>query len=203
MRLQGLQGHTPAPPGVPPPAQRPRALSPWRASRSAKLASLWRMRISELARLTGVTVHALRHYERAGLLRPARLPNGYRDYAGDARREVVFIAMSRALGFGVPQIRSHLLAWRRGRIGPGGLADAVLARADEIAAQIAALQAQHRQALEHAQWLRARQAEQDARAAANAANAAQAARAPWPRVRRRSTAPAIPQPAATLTGDHP
>ena len=72
------------------------------------------MQISELARLTGVTVHALRHYERAGLLRPDRLPNGYRHYAPSARREVVFIAMSRALGFGVPQIRSHLLAQRLG-----------------------------------------------------------------------------------------
>lgn len=51
-------------------------LSPAQASRSAKLASLASMLISELARLTGVTVHALRHYERAGLLRPARLPNG-------------------------------------------------------------------------------------------------------------------------------
>mgnify|MGYP006155126505 FL=1 len=47
------------------------------------------MQISELARLTGVTVHALRHYERAGLLRPERLPNGYRHYAPSARREVV------------------------------------------------------------------------------------------------------------------
>ena len=61
------------------------------------------MQISELARLTGVTVHALRHYERAGLLRPDRLPNGYRHYAPSARREVVFIAMSRHLGFSLPQ----------------------------------------------------------------------------------------------------
>ena len=61
------------------------------------------MQISELARPTGVTVHALRHYERAGLLRPDRLPNGYRHYAPSARREVVFIAMSRQLGFSLPQ----------------------------------------------------------------------------------------------------
>lgn len=151
------------------------------------------MQISELARLTGVTVHALRHYERAGLLRPARLSNGYRDYAPSARREVVFIAMSRALGFSVPQIRSHLLAWRRGHIGPGDLADTVQARAAEIQAQIAKLQAQRRLALDHAQWLRARQAEQDQRqhAAANGTPA----RAPWPRVRRAppsTTTPGAP-----------
>ena len=149
------------------------------------------MQISELARLTGVTVHALRHYERAGLLRPARLPNGYRDYAPSARREVVFIAMSRALGFGVPQIRSHLLAWRRGHIGPGELAEAVQARADEIQAQITALQAQQRLARDHAQWLRARQAEQDERRHA-AATRATPARAPWPRVRRAPPSTATP-----------
>ncbi len=143
------------------------------------------MQISELARLTGVTVHALRHYERAGLLRPERLPNGYRHYAPSARREVVFIAMSRALGFGVPQIRSQLLAWRRGRIGPGGLADVVQARADDIQVQIAALQAQHQQTLDHVQWLRARQAEQATRQRP-AANGTPP-RAPWPRVRRAPT----------------
>ncbi|WP_298214247.1 MerR family DNA-binding transcriptional regulator [Acidovorax sp.] len=145
------------------------------------------MQISELARLTGVTVHALRHYERAGLLHPERLPNGYRNYAPAARREVVFIAMSRALGFGVPQIRSLLLAWRRGHIGPGGLADVVQARADDIQAQIAALQAQHQQALDHVQWLRARQAEQDKRQRP-AANGSPS-RAPWPRVRRAPPTP--------------
>ena len=56
------------------------------------------MQISELAKQTGVTVHALRHYERLGLLKPARLPNGYRDYSDGMRREVIFITMSRQIG---------------------------------------------------------------------------------------------------------
>lgn len=139
------------------------------------------MRISELAQLTGVTVHALRHYERAGLLVPRRQPNGYRDYAASARRAVVFITMSRALGFGLPQIRQALAGWRSGRMGPGALADAVATRADDIQAQITALQAQHRLALDHARWLRTRQAEQDA---ASASRPPQPQRPPWPRVRR-------------------
>jgi len=143
------------------------------------------MQISELAQQASVSVHALRHYERLGLIHPDRRANGYRDYPARMRREVVFIAMSRALGFGVPQIRSHLLAWRRGRIGPGGLADVVQARADDIQAQIAELQAQHQQALGHVQWLRARQAEQETRQRP-AANGTPP-RAPWPRVRRALT----------------
>ncbi|BAJ27062.1 MULTISPECIES: MerR family DNA-binding transcriptional regulator [Kitasatospora] len=38
------------------------------------------MRIGELARLAGVTTKAVRYYESLGLLAPARLANGYRDY---------------------------------------------------------------------------------------------------------------------------
>ncbi len=38
------------------------------------------MRIGELARLTGTTPRALRHYEAAGLITSVRQANGYRDY---------------------------------------------------------------------------------------------------------------------------
>ncbi len=38
------------------------------------------MRISELSRLTGVSMRSLRHYEHKGLIKPRRLENGYRDY---------------------------------------------------------------------------------------------------------------------------
>ncbi len=38
------------------------------------------MRIGELAKRTGVAPRMLRYYEEQGLIRPTRLPNGYRDY---------------------------------------------------------------------------------------------------------------------------
>ncbi|WP_407566456.1 MerR family transcriptional regulator [Streptomyces sp. 184] len=38
------------------------------------------MRIGELAHRTGVSRRLLRYYEEQGLLRPVRLPNGYREY---------------------------------------------------------------------------------------------------------------------------
>ena len=44
------------------------------------------MQISELARQAAVSVHALRHYERLGLIRPHRRANGYRDYPASMRR---------------------------------------------------------------------------------------------------------------------
>ena len=39
-----------------------------------------RVRIGELAAATGTTARALRHYERAGLIRSTRESNGYRDF---------------------------------------------------------------------------------------------------------------------------
>ncbi|UBU16549.1 MerR family transcriptional regulator [Nonomuraea gerenzanensis] len=38
------------------------------------------MRIGDLSRETGVPRRLLRYYEEQGLLRPHRLPNGYREY---------------------------------------------------------------------------------------------------------------------------
>ncbi|PRX64339.1 DNA-binding transcriptional MerR regulator [Nonomuraea fuscirosea] len=38
------------------------------------------MKIGDLARETGVSRRLLRYYEEQGLLRPRRLPNGYREY---------------------------------------------------------------------------------------------------------------------------
>ncbi|MDH6139230.1 DNA-binding transcriptional MerR regulator [Kitasatospora sp. GP30] len=46
------------------------------------------MRIGELARATGTTARALRHYEQAGLIRSERADNGYRDYDGQAATRV-------------------------------------------------------------------------------------------------------------------
>jgi DNA-binding transcriptional MerR regulator len=46
------------------------------------------MRIGELARLTGTTPRALRHYEAAELITSVREANGYRDYAAGAEVRV-------------------------------------------------------------------------------------------------------------------
>lgn len=63
------------------------------------------MRVGELARRAGVTVRALRYYEKAGLVVPARLPNGYREYDPAAVREVEQIRELMGLGLSVEETR--------------------------------------------------------------------------------------------------
>lgn len=140
------------------------------------------MQISELARRTSVSVHALRHYESQGLLQPARRANGYRDYAEGTEREVVFIAMSRQLGFALPRIAEHLADFRSGRLTIAAMVQALHQRAQELADQVALLQAQRQQVLAHLDWLQARA---PAVPKPPASRAAGPAPAPWPRVRRR------------------
>ena len=52
------------------------------------------MRISELARLTGVSARALRHYEARGLLAPDRTSGGYRIYS---ETDVIRVAQIKAM----------------------------------------------------------------------------------------------------------
>ena len=138
------------------------------------------MRISELARRAGVTVHALRHYERLGLLLPARSASGYRDYPESMRREVVFIAMARRIGFSLPAIAELLPAYRAGRLSITRMTDALEERAAALDQEIARLQALHAQVIEHAEWLRA---QRPPRAAAPSKKAKQA---PWPGAKEKS-----------------
>ena len=112
------------------------------------------MRISQLAQRTGVSTHALRHYEQIGLLRPPRTAGGYRDYPESARREVVFIAMSRQIGFSLKAIAEHLPAYRSGRLSFDDMIEAMHQRMAQIDAEIAALRAQRASAADHVRWLR-------------------------------------------------
>jgi DNA-binding transcriptional MerR regulator len=134
------------------------------------------MRISELARRTGVTVHALRHYERLGMLQPARSASGYRDYPESMRREVVFIAMSRRIGFSLKSIADLLPAYRTGRLAVETMAEALQARAAELDRQIAELQALRAEVIAHEAWVRDQ---------ARTQRPSPKTRAPWPRAGQR------------------
>lgn len=91
-------------------------------------------RIGEAARRAGVTVHALRHYEELGLLRPRRTPSGQRLYDEDDLARVRFVRRAAALGFSLGEI-GEILRLRDGGQAPCGW---VRERLDEKVAAIEA-----------------------------------------------------------------
>ena len=121
---------------------------------------MWPMQISELAARCGVSPHALRHYERLGLLQPLRHANGYRDYSEAMRREVVFIAMSRKVGFSLAAISEQLPAYRAGRLRISDMVASLQGRVLEIDQQMLALAGQRAEVVSHIAWLQAQEQRQ-------------------------------------------
>lgn len=73
------------------------------------------MRIGQLERATGLTRHALRFYERQGLLTGIRrLANGYRDYPDTTVAQIQLIKGLQALGFDLGQIKTVIRATTSG-----------------------------------------------------------------------------------------
>lgn len=73
------------------------------------------LRIGEVAEATGVSVEALRFYERRGLLgRPARTASGYRVYDEGVLERLAFIKRAQALGFSLDEIAEILQMRGRG-----------------------------------------------------------------------------------------
>lgn len=66
------------------------------------------MKIGVLAQATGVSRDTLRFYERKGLIRADRWPNGYRDYPEGVVALVRLIRQAQALGFGLAEIAGLL-----------------------------------------------------------------------------------------------
>jgi MerR family transcriptional regulator, thiopeptide resistance regulator len=65
-------------------------------------------RVHEFAELAGVTVKALHHYDRLGLLKPARTPAGYRAYNAVHLARLEQIVALKSLGIPLKQIRTIL-----------------------------------------------------------------------------------------------
>ena len=69
------------------------------------------MRISEVARESGVATSTLRYYERIGLLQALRSSGGYRVYDEPTRDRLSFVLMARRLGLSLPKIGELLRVW--------------------------------------------------------------------------------------------
>ena len=73
------------------------------------------MRIGEVAEASGISVEALRFYERRGLLgHPARTASGYRAYNETVLERLAFIKRAQAIGFSLDEIADILEMRGRG-----------------------------------------------------------------------------------------
>ncbi|HEX5107623.1 MAG TPA: MerR family transcriptional regulator [Vicinamibacterales bacterium] len=67
-------------------------------------------RVGDFAALTGVTVRALQHYDRVGLLKPSRTESGHRIYSEADRQRVRHILALRSVGMSLQRIGEVLAA---------------------------------------------------------------------------------------------
>jgi len=68
------------------------------------------MRIGKVAKQVGITVEAIRFYEKQGLIKaPGRNQSGYRDYPEDVVLHVSFIKRAKELGFSLKEIKELMV----------------------------------------------------------------------------------------------
>jgi MerR family transcriptional regulator, copper efflux regulator len=137
------------------------------------------MLISELAARSGASNHALRHYEKLGLIRADRSAGGYREFSESVVREVVFIVMGRRIGFSLKEIAEWLPVYRSGRLTTEQMIEALQERIKQIDVQIAQQRVQRGQLVAHIAWFKQR--ERKRRAASASASAT-----PWPSTRKKT-----------------
>lgn len=104
---------------------------------------------SQVAKCTGITLEAVRFYEREGMIpEPPRTEAGYRQYPEEVLPRIHFIKKAQSLGFSLPEIRELLCL----RVDPQTTAADIRQRAEkkivEIDGKIQSLQ-QMRTALVH------------------------------------------------------
>lgn len=115
------------------------------------------MQISELSAKTQVSVHRLRRYEAMGLIASQRQANGYRDYDEKIVRQVIFIAMSREMGFSLAQVAAYLPRFKTGKLSSDEMIQAIRQRVAEVDEVIAAQQALRKILLNHIGWFQSKQ----------------------------------------------
>jgi len=107
------------------------------------------MRIGEVASRAGVSIQAIRLYERLGVLKRAkRLPSGYRDYSSEAVAFIIFIKRAQSQGFTLEEIKSLVHLREQGPPAARAMRDLAKAKLTALDEKISQLQAQ-RDAIEH------------------------------------------------------
>ena len=99
------------------------------------------MRIAELARRSGLSVHTLRYYERIGLMpRAPRDDAGHRDYDDKALIWITFIGHMKAAGMPIREMLAYAHLRARGDATAPERAAILRPRRDQVALRITRLQ---------------------------------------------------------------
>lgn len=99
------------------------------------------LQIGQVAKRTGLTVDAIRFYEKSGLLpRPARTEGGYRLYHERQVADLEFIQKSQQLGFSLNEIRELFLIQRHPNEACAHVRDLIAAKLGVVRAKMAELQ---------------------------------------------------------------
>jgi DNA-binding transcriptional MerR regulator len=107
------------------------------------------LKIGEVSKRSGVSIEALRFYEKGGLLdRPARTMSGYRVYGEDVLERIEFIKRAQALGFSLDEIRQIVDDARRGESPCDEVREIVSRRMEELDERLRELH-RYRKALKH------------------------------------------------------
>jgi DNA-binding transcriptional MerR regulator len=93
--------------------------------------------IAEAAERSGVSPHALRYYERAGLLDPRRAGNGHRRYGERDLEWLRFLTKLRATGMPIREIRRYAELYRHGDGTHGDRLGLLEAHRDRVREQLA------------------------------------------------------------------
>ena len=117
------------------------------------------MKVSELAERTKVSVHRLRRYEAMGLIVAQRNASGYREFADRTVREVIFIAMSRDLGFSLKDVGDTLPSYRADTLTFDQMVALMQTRIAEVDAHMAAQRVVRQKLVSHIAWLKKRKHE--------------------------------------------
>jgi DNA-binding transcriptional MerR regulator len=104
-----------------------------------------------------VSVHRLRRYEADGLIESQRMPNGYREYDEKTVKHVIFIAMSREMGFSLPFIAEYLPRFKAGKLSPQEMIVAIHQRVADIDQVIAEHTALRKKLIDHIGWFETKQ----------------------------------------------
>jgi DNA-binding transcriptional MerR regulator len=101
------------------------------------------MLIHELAKKTGLAVHTIRFYEKAGLIDERffiRSPNNYRHYTAEAVERLLMIKHGQTAGFTLAEVSQLIQAWDAGELSSEEQMLYIQQKVVQISTQIAGLE---------------------------------------------------------------